>query len=61
MKMHATDRYQRAFAWMLQCASDNPGVRATASIGELRLSCWLTENGPKIQSWYVPAKDVTDA
>ena len=47
------DRYQRAFDWLLRCASAYPGIRATASIGELRLSCWLTGTELKIHSRYV--------
>jgi len=52
-EMRSTLRYRDALSWVRRGASHHPDVRFTASIGDLRLSCWWDNGHEKIQTRYV--------
>ena len=53
--MNHSPRYRKALSWVREYASQCPGVRFTAAIGEARLTCWLEEGVLQFQYFFAEA------
>ena len=56
MNRRPNPRYYQALSWVRRCASECPGIRFTAAMGESRLTGWLEGDVIQFQFYFAEKK-----
>ena len=56
MNRRPSPRYYKALSWVQRCASEHPGIRFTAEIGESRLTGWMEGDVIQFQFYFAESR-----